>query len=68
MKEEIDGQEIVAFATLGSKYDEGHLINAVMGSGEICRISVNELVKLVNGITFTVTKKRKYNHLTVECH
>ena len=59
----IDGQEISKFETIDSQYAQGH-IYAYVGEQRF-KIHVDELIKYVNGIKFSVDSKIKHRYLHV---
>ena len=65
MSEEIKGSQIERAYTLNSMYANNQ-IELQDNDGNIFRIHVDEIVKVLKRRTFTVTKKRKYNHLTLK--
>jgi len=62
------GNMIKGLYTLGSKYDDGHILSAVDIHDNVYRISTHELLKLVHNCdaNFSETKKRVYIHLTLK--
>jgi hypothetical protein len=63
----IRGTKITSLQTLGSKYDNGHILGAFMDNGDYYRISTNELIKLFNdNVILEANQKRTYKHLTIK--
>ena len=60
----IDGQEIVRFWTMGSRYDNNSVC-CLMDNDEIYRIKVTEFLKIVNGVKFKAKKKKVHTYLEV---
>ena len=59
------GQKLVRFYTLGSMYDNG-CIGAEDDEGNQYRISVGELLKIINDVEFQALKKKVHTYLTIE--
>lgn len=64
----MDGQKLVQAYTLNTMY-ANNKIELVDEAGEVYRIDVNEILKLLKKVKhFKVDQKRKYNHLSLfEC-
>lgn len=63
--EKIEGQRIVRLYTLGGRYERDR-IGAELDNGEIVKIKLPELLKIIDGALFKVTSKRRiYKYLEV---
>lgn len=72
--EKIEGQRIVRLYTLGGRYERDRIgaeyerdrIGAELDNGEIVKIKLAELLKIMDGALFKVTSKRRiYKYLEV---
>lgn len=66
--EHIDGQRISQLRTLGSKYDAGYILEAILDTGEVCRISTAELLKIVGEYYWEIKMAKTYRHLKEPIH
>jgi len=63
---ELKGSEIQNLYTLGSVYDNGYIIGVRTHDDITLRMNIKELLKLLNGVTFVGTKKRKHTWLEIK--
>lgn len=61
----LKGQKIVRITTINSMYAQGH-IELEDDQKNIYRMKVAEFLKIINDLTFSVSMKRKYNHLAID--
>ena len=62
----VTGDQIISINTLSSMYDNGKMLEVKLDNGEQYRISVDEIIKLLNNnVIFEVEKGRKYNYLHI---
>lgn len=62
----VTGDQVISINTLSSMYDNGKMLEVKLDNGEQYRISVDEIIKLLNNnVIFEVEKGRRYNYLHI---
>lgn len=63
--ETLEGQDVINVKIVKGMYDSPSLIEVTFNTGEVCRMEVSELIKILGDVRFKAVPKRKYRYLTI---